>query len=292
MTDQFSPMLAAKAPANLKALFNDLPKGVQIVVQPKLDGVRALVRGGIVLSRSLKPIPNTYVQQQFGRPEFEGLDGELIVGSANDGQAFRRTTAGVMSRDLVPRYLTFFVFDKFDLDAPYRKRRQARIRPIIPARYGQPGGWPWGRLSSIPQRYDVKTADELLAHYADFLNQGFEGLILRRDDAPYKFGRSTTSEAYLLKLKPTQDAEAIVIGVSIRQRDGTLSALRCRNIDGQEFLLGGGFSEADRLILTLPDPDGRGLIGKIVKYAYSPGQYTAAPRHPVFLGFRDKRDLT
>jgi DNA ligase-1 len=282
MTDQFSPMLAAKAPANLWALFKDLPKGVQIVVQPKLDGVRAMVRGGIVLSRSLKPIPNAFVQQQFGRPEFEGLDGELIVGSAKDGQTFRRTTAAVMSRAGDIPNLTFYVFDNFDWDmSPYFARRMDFVSATV--------SWPaWSaRRAIFPiEQHDVKTADELLAHYADFLSQGYEGLILRRDDAPYKFGRSTTSEAYLLKLKPTEDAEALVIGTSIRLRDGALSALRCRNIDGQEFRLGAGFSEADRQ--TLPDLN---PIGKIIKYAYSPGAYTAAPRHPVFLGFRDKRDL-
>ena len=282
MSEQFSPMLAAKAPANLRALFKDLPKGVQIVVQPKLDGVRALVRGGIVLSRSLKPIPNTYVQQQFGRPEFEGLDGELIVGSAKDGQTFRRTTAAVMSRAGDIPDLTFYVFDKLDWDgSPYRARRMDFVSVTA--------SWPaWSaRRTIFPiEQHDVKTADELLAHYADFLSQGYEGLILRRDDAPYKFGRSTQTEAYLLKLKPTQDAEAIVIGVVMRPREGGLSALCCRNSEGQEFYIGTGFSDLDRL--NMPDLN---LIGRIVKYAYSPGQYTAAPRHPVFLGFRDKRDL-
>jgi DNA ligase 1 len=51
-----------------------------MLLSPKLDGIRCLIINGVVCGRSLKPIPNRFVQQLFGRPELNGLDGELIVG--------------------------------------------------------------------------------------------------------------------------------------------------------------------------------------------------------------------
>lgn len=58
-----------------------------IYVSTKFDGIRALVIDGVVYSRSLKPIRNKHVQNLFGKPEYEGFDGELVVGDiyAKDG---------------------------------------------------------------------------------------------------------------------------------------------------------------------------------------------------------------
>ena len=69
-----------------------------LLASPKLDGVRALIINGIVMSRSFKPIPNAHVQELFGRPEYNGLDGELIVGAPTDKDVYRNTTSGVMSQ--------------------------------------------------------------------------------------------------------------------------------------------------------------------------------------------------
>jgi DNA ligase-1 len=59
------PMLACKDATGLK---------FPLLASAKIDGVRALVKDGKVLSRSLKPIPNRHVQEMFG--SLEGADGE------------------------------------------------------------------------------------------------------------------------------------------------------------------------------------------------------------------------
>lgn len=68
------PLLACNAPANL----NSLP--YPLFASVKLDGIRCVIKDGVALSRTLKPIRNQYIQSLLGRPEFNGLDGELIVG--------------------------------------------------------------------------------------------------------------------------------------------------------------------------------------------------------------------
>src|SRR5437899_138139 len=42
--------------------------------------------------------------------------------------------------------------------------------------------------------------------------RGFEGVMLRKPDGPYKFGRSTVREGYLMKVKRFTQEEAVVVG--------------------------------------------------------------------------------
>ena len=48
------------------------------------------------------------------------------------------------------------------------------------------------------------------------INNGYEGVMLRCPRSPYKQGRSTFKEGYLLKLKKFLDDEAVVIGFEER----------------------------------------------------------------------------
>jgi DNA ligase-1 len=106
-------MLAAKA---------DLDKlRYPLLASPKLDGVRAIVKNGVVLSRSLKTIPNERVQQLFGLEALSNLDGELIVGSPVSKTCYTDTVSGVMRASGAP-YVTFFAFDFVDPIKPYSLR--------------------------------------------------------------------------------------------------------------------------------------------------------------------------
>ena len=280
------PMLACEA--NLKAL------KFPVLASPKLDGVRALVREGVVLSRSLKPIPNRHVQMLFGRPELEGLDGELILGDPTHPEAYRRTVSAVMSIEGEPD-VDFHVFDRWDRDYPYTE---------ITLSYGR----------TIPVCSTlIRTMEELEEYEVALLDKGYEGVMLRDPQSPYKFGRSTVKEGYLLKLKRFADSEAEIIGFEelmhnqneatinetghterSTKQDGllpadTLGALIVRDIhSGVEFKIGTGFTAAERqkfwnLRAT--------LRGALVKYQYFPTGSKEKPRFPSFQGFRHRIDL-
>src|SRR5690606_31258487 len=96
--------------SELQALFKG---GRPFLLSPKIDGIRALVVNGQLVSRTLKPIRNTYTQQLFGRHELEGLDGELVVGNPWDRNLMQQTSSGVMSVGGKPD-VYFFVFDRWD----------------------------------------------------------------------------------------------------------------------------------------------------------------------------------
>lgn len=276
-----------------------------LLASPKIDGVRAVVLGGTVYSRNMKPIPNAHVQRLFGREELEGLDGELVVGEPYGPDVFRRTTSGVMSRDGEPD-VTFWVFDQI-ANRPFEARYDGLRQ----------------RIGNLPtrQRDLVRRVLHLLQPHAAALQefeekclaQGYEGVMLRDPDGPYKHGRSTEREGYLLKLKRFEDAEAAVHGweelmenlnpatrnaagklerssaKAGKRGKGVLGALHvCCLSTGQEFAIGTGFTDEERASLWAMREK---LEGKIVRYRYFPTGAKDKPRFPIFAGFRDPIDL-
>ena len=98
----FRPMLAATAPDMTKLKF-------PLYASPKLDVVRCVIRDGVAVSRSLKPIPNEHVQRALSALP-DGLDGELIASSATGRNVFTARQSAVMRKAGQPDF-TFHVFD-------------------------------------------------------------------------------------------------------------------------------------------------------------------------------------
>lgn len=278
-----------------------------LMLSPKLDGIRAIVINGVVYSRKLKPIPNAHVQRLFGRPELEGFDGELICGAPNRPTVYGETYSAVMTQDGEPS-VGFHVFDHIGNPQDEFILRHNRI--VIPESLGLP-------VTRV-EHHLVEGEKHLLFLEEKYLEIGFEGVMLRKFRGPqsrYKFGRSTPKEGTLLKLKRFEDAEAEVIGFeeemanmnrpvinelghTERSSDkaglvgkGTLGNLICRmpseSGDGVTFSIGSGFTAADRRILWQERDT---LVGRIVKYKSFDYGVKDRPRFPVFLGFRDPID--
>lgn len=292
MSEIFKCMLAVDA---------DLSKvRFPVLASPKLDGIRATVRNNVVYSRSNKPIPNRYIQAKLGK--FDGLDGELVVGPANAHDVMRQTMSGVMSEDGEPDF-KFHCFDLLDdLNDTYSNRLHALQRRL-----------PKSPHVLLHQQEIIHTLEQLLTFEAQVLDQGYEGLILRNPLGPYKQGRSTVKEGYLLKVKRFVDSEALVIGFEERMHNaneatvselgrtkrsshkaglvgrGDLGALACRSADGVEFSIGTGFDDDQRAAIWNNRAE---FLGKFAKFKYFPVGVKEAPRHPVFLGWRDVRDMS
>lgn len=283
-----------------------------MIVSPKLDGVRCLINQGAV-SRSFKPIPNRFIRETLSRAP-DGLDGELIVSFQ-----FQQTVSAVMSFDGEPEFL-YVAFDYVPDGGereltPYSQRlkylksavKRSGIQNIVMMPY-----W-W-----------VNDLGELRTLEDNILDRGHEGIIIRDPDGPYKFGRSTLREGYLLRLKRLKgsegkvvisDSEAEIIGVGERFRNEnkavknalglterstakegkvptqTLGYFRVRNLEnGHIFKIGGGPGLTLKLRKELWLKKNL-LIGKIVKYSFQTVGMKNEPRFPQFLGFRDPIDL-
>jgi DNA ligase-1 len=283
----FKPMLAASC--------DDLDQlRYPLLATPKIDGIRCLIIDGVAMSRSLKPIPNAYIQSVLGKPEFNGLDGELLVGSS-----FQDATSGIMSAGGEPDF-RYYVFDKWDDLAGYEERVAeldcypacARITQLIPV--------------------ELRDRAELDTYSAEMLADGHEGIMVRLPDGLYKNGRATFREGYLTKIKPFEDADATVVGFAERMHNSnaattnalgrtersshqanlvpmrTLGALIVTSPLWKEtFNIGTGFTDAQRSAVW---ESRESLIGRTVKFKYQAIGTKDAPRIPVFLGWRDQRD--
>lgn len=274
------PMLAASQQPDL----NDI--SYPVLVSPKLDGIRCVIKDGKVLSRTLKPIPNLFVQSELPVTLMEGFDGELMV----DGD-FNSVQSAIMSQSGTPDF-TFNVFDDHSFPGrPFMERSQAVQSDVISLDHP--------RVKLVNQEL-ICTPDELKECLGDYLCKGYEGVIVRDPQAPYKYGRSTLNQGWMLKLKPFHDDEATVIGFEELMHNLDTSSHKLENQvpgnklgalvvewQGKEFKLGTGFDNEQRERYWR---DRDSLLGSKATFKYQELSRYGIPRIPVFKGFRDGRD--
>lgn len=183
------------------------------IVQPKIDGVRALNLNGTLTGRSLKQFDGFGVTDYFSRPEFTGLDGEMTLGNKpNCGERLCSLTTGAMGRfkDVTEMPdLHWWVFDLIDENTrskTYLRRYEMLSAYLENLRSAD-------RIHLVPM-FEVVGPNELNRFIAEFFDQGYEGTIIRNPNAPYKPGRATQKGQELWRVKPWADAEILVTGVS------------------------------------------------------------------------------
>lgn len=267
----------------------------------KLDGVRALIIDGKVYSRSLKLIPNKHVQELFGKDEFNGFDGELIIGAPNAHDVYNRTVSGVMSHDGEPD-VHYYIFDMYDQENDgYEDRYRHIINANLPANI------------HVVESFNANNVDDVLAFETIVVEkEEYEGIMLRKVEKPYKFGRSTLKEGGLLKFKRFTDDEAVILSITEKMKNeneaftnelgatarslkkegmvaaGTMGAILVKNTEGVEFEVGTGFTDEQRQYFW---DNQDALIGKTIKYRYQKVGVKEKPRFPSFIGFRDEVDM-
>jgi DNA ligase 1 len=234
------------------------------LVSEKLDGVRAVWDGRRLRFRSGREV-NAPAAWLATLPQV-ALDGELWLGRRrfDELSGLVRRSSATLDHWQAVRYV---VFELPGGEGDFAAR--ARQIEALAARQGGPF------LRAAPQRR-LASPDQLRRHLDDIVSAGGEGLMLHRADAPYLTGRSDA----LLKLKPVQDADAVVIGhePGLGKFSGRTGALRVRGEGGQVFSLGSGLSDRLR---DEPPP-----IGSIVTYVYRGTTRTGLPRFATLLRVR------
>jgi DNA ligase-1 len=275
-----------------------------VLCSPKLDGIRCVKINGRVLARSLKPIKNNYIRTTLERLLPDGIDGELM-----SGDTFQACTSAIMSEDGEPAFKLWcfdYVFGENGLERKYNLRVIA-LKEEIEKIHDD-------RVAFVPVK-QINNEKELLAYEAEMLSQGFEGVMLRNPIGPYKCGRSTEKEGWLLKLKRFVDSEAEIIGfeelmhnnnekkineLGLSHRSsakagktpgGTLGKFLVRDLNTKvEGRIGTGEGLTQKLRQQIWDNRST-YMGKIVKYRFQAIGVKDKARIPVFIGFRDEIDL-
>jgi DNA ligase 1 len=294
VSDRFRPCLGASVSDVRDIRF-------PVFASCKLDGVRAIWWVREFMSRTLKTIPNRALQKRAVAylADMPRLDGELVWGEPNAKDVYRATVSKVM-RDYDPAVdqVRFFVFDNVDALGGFGDRLDT-LSHILPF------------VVKLDQHL-IEHPDDLLALEERAVADGFEGLICRSPNGHYKYGRGTLRDQVMLKIKRFKDAEAEVVGFqellhnaneqTVDQRGyskrsshqdgkvpmGVLGALLCRTPEGTDFAIGTGFTAADREEIWRHR---EAYLGRLAKYKSFDIGVKVAPRHSVFLGWRDPRDL-
>lgn len=268
------------------------------IVTPKIDGIRFVMVDGVALSRTFKPIRNRYIQKILSENLPDGIDGELT-----SGKNFQSTTSAVMSYEGEPDFHVWifdYLFPEEDEILPYYLR--ILNMPDIP--------------ESVPHTIlsgtTVKTQEEMNQIEESFLQNGFEGMMVRDPVGTYKFGRSSVKENIILKVKRFEDAEAIIIDIEEKMHNNneaqldafgnikrsssiegmigaqTAGKIIAKDEEGKIIVIGSGLNDELRKELW---NNKEKYIGKLVKYKFFQHGVKELPRHPVFIGFRHEDDV-
>ena len=193
-----------------------LPTGTGWVYEPKWDGFRALafVDGADVYlqSRSGKPLRRYFPELTFPEGRYV-LDGEIVLFDADGRQDFdalgqrihpAESRINMLAEQTPTRFIAFDLLafeDESLLELPQSERRD-RLAAMIAA-----------PLDLTPCTEDPDEAQPWL--------QGAEGVIAKRQDAPYKPGERVG----MSKIKRVRTIDAVVVGWRPGKEEGTVGSL-------------------------------------------------------------------
>lgn len=282
ITGGVSPMLAHK--------FRDYGDRVTYpaFVQPKFDGHRciAIVENGkaTLWSRTRKPITGlphiqralerlVSVSSMAGKTSPWIFDGELYNHDYRNN--FEDLTSFIRNPNPKPEHevVQYHIYDLVDFNL-----RQFERLPVL----DQVQNFGDGILVGV-ETLRVNDEDELMLQFEHFLEEGYEGLIVRSEYGMYVSKRSRD----LLKVKKFDDAEFRIVGVEEGRGKLTGHAIFvCVTDSGQEFRakMRGSF-EALKEYYIHPEK----VIGKSLTVQYQgTTNRIGVPRFPIGLRFRDE----
>lgn len=295
-------------------------------VQPKIDGVRGLNMLGKLTGRSLKTHKNRYTTDFYSHSCLVGFDGELAANSDVHPDLCRLTSSALSTIEGEP-YTLWWLFDyvtPLTKNLSYKQRYGLlvdRVRELYHINNDV-----WQRLRIVPN-FLCHNMHELSMYETKWLEEGYEGVIIRRIDAPHKEGRSTVKQGQLLRIKRfieeeaevleivegeenTNEAQTNELGNTFRSShqenkipNGMVGSLTCRMLNDvfdpvtKKLLL-----SKEQIITVSPgnmDHNNRRqyfnnqglLLGKVIKFKFFPKGLKDSPRFPTFVTIRDESDL-
>jgi DNA ligase 1 len=277
----FLPMLAGSFDKRKHSV--DYP----VDVQPKLDGVRCMAfwngdhvelmsRGG----KKWECCDHIIQELEMVLPKGWVLDGELYI----HGKTFQEITKLVKKLRPESKEVVFHVYDIPRKDGQDIGAWDARSE-VLANFYGNLYE---GKCSSVRTVETCVVADEaeVFKLQSQYLEEGYEGAIVREYDGIYRFGHRSNS---LLKVKSFMDDEYEIIGYTtgVGKFDGCVIWI-CITEDGTEFkVVPQGTMEERKELYEEADVH----IGELLKVKFFELTDDNVPRFPVGIGFRLAQDV-
>jgi len=256
-------------------------------IQPKLDGIRCYITKDGAFSRNHKEFKTVEHIKEAFKPLFEKLpdlvvDGELYNHQFKDNfnkiiSLVRKQKPTPQELDEATRYIQFHWYDyvlaRFKDDTTVFRHRNDMIKRSIEDLSSR-------HIIEVPT-HDVSIIESAKLWHKDFLEQGYEGSILRLNK-PYEQKRSYN----LQKFKDFQDAEATITGWVEGQgkRTGTIGKFLARDAHGNEF--GMPVMDDYKKMEKMYDI-AEWYIGKKATFTYFQRTPAGSYRHPLYKCVRD-----
>ena len=286
MTTHFKPMLAHKF--DNKRVDWSKP----VFIQPKLDGIRCIMKADGCYSRNGKKFMNVQhlytktIKELFKQNPLLVLDGELYNHDLRDNfekivSLVRKQKPKPEDRKEARKLIQYHVYDycmavnnKLNLLESDMNKYEKRMHQLVCTdMYGK-------HIRYVPAR-GVHSLDKAKEIHNDFLQQGYEGSILRLD-GPYKCGRSYD----LMKFKDFSDTEAKIVSwvEGKGKRRGTIGKFIAVDSDGIRF----GMPVMDKFeYLQKNFKNMQDWVGKTATFTYFERTRAGSYRHPLFKTIRD-----
>lgn len=300
----FKPLLAPNEKVELSTL------NYPLLASTKLDGIRCIFMNGGIYSRSLKPIQNKQLRIKFAPLALFSLENNCIL----DGEiyspnlTFQQITHFVMTQDLedeqLPDHLKFYCFDCVEdnnLDTPFKQRSE----------FGMLCMMRFPDIAFPVEQIEVDNEEEVTNFFEQVLKEGYEGLILRNPNSPYKCGRFTIKEGGAFKIKPFITFDAKITGVEqstevnedAEKKTNELGrSVTSKKKDDRHLIEKASAFWVDyegkplKVVLAMTDPEKvavwknkESYIGRIIEYRGMLVGSKDVPRHPIMIRFREDK---
>lgn len=298
------PMLAS----DLKGQAKRFP----IAMMPKIDGVRANKFTSLLTGRSMEPHANWHVTSHFSLASYDGFDGEMAAEIETHPDLCRLTSSALSTREGTPN-IVWHLFDYVTYqtqDLPYQERYAALKARVEALQEESPI---LKNFLQVVPLVVVHNEDELKAQHLAWIEQGYEGSILRTLEGKHKSGRSTAKEGDLLRIKDFVEEDAIVLKIlegdknnneakknalgrtersshkANKVPNGMVGKLVCQDVKTGKVILvtPGRMPHKDRL-KYFQNPEL--LIGQMIKYKYFNHGIKDRPRFATFQSIRIESD--
>lgn len=172
------------------------------IVQPKVDGVHYLNREGKALGRTLKEVANKYTAERWSGSVLHGVCGEMCHGDTTAEDLCRNTTSAMNKHEGEPslQLVIFdYVPDEETAKLPYFERL-AKIPSEVARDYD----------TIIVDSKLCQSMEELEEFEAECLAAGYEGVIIRDPNLPYKYGSCGKTYMGVWRVKRMIEEEILV----------------------------------------------------------------------------------
>lgn len=252
--------------------------------EKKLDGLRLVLVDGVAYTRNGKPQSSVdHILEQLASKI--DLSAYVVDGEVMSGAEFNVGSGNIRRSENDPTAV-YHVFDIVDREewrlkktAPFGSRRDDLYRLL-----GQ-ADLPNVKVVENIKLPSVVTPESLEAMRDRFIELGFEGVMLKDNNAPYTFKRSKN----LLKIKLFETVDVPVVGFEEgkNKNKGTLGSVLV-DLNGVVSEVGSGWSDEDRAEIWNNQDK---YMGKILEVQFQNLSPTGCMRFPTVVRWRPDKDM-